>query len=366
MKIYMQYPWKFPDSSYYKNILDFPPKNIVYANYKKSAKKQMTLIESSKKFESMRKFKNILRKILGFLQLPHLTYNFKKDYDLIHCAHCLSLNKKPWIVDTETFDRVTAGGNIAYSKIGKWLIKNRLESPYCKKILAWSKDCKKTFEKAFPGNKKILSKLEILSFALPLPKFKKISHKNLKILFVARWFDAKGGRQTLQVFNELSKKYPKIEFIFICPTPKEFKEKYKNNLQIKIMDLIPQKILFEKIYPSCDIFFYPGFGDSYGFAIPEALSYGLPVITSNTFAKNELIQEGKTGFLIDKPKTWKDYSCMDEKMLQEFLKKTSELIENKKLREKMSKAARKRAKEFHSIEKRNQKLIKIYQEALKN
>src|SRR3989339_401634 len=108
----------------------------------------------------MRRFKNFLRKILNILRLPNLTYTFNPNCDLIHCAHCLSLNKKPWVVDTEVWDRVSAGGKIAESKLGKWIIKNRLESEYCKKIICWSEDCKKSFEKAFLENKKVLDKIE--------------------------------------------------------------------------------------------------------------------------------------------------------------------------------------------------------------
>jgi len=365
IKVYLQYPWKLPDSSYYKNMLEYLPRAVDFINYKKSSKKKIEVIGSSKKFEQIRVFKNFIRKILGILHLPNLTFTFNRDFDLIHCAHCLSLTKKPWVVDTEVYDRLSSsGGNVSDKGLGKWIIKNRLESPYCKQIICWSEDCKKSFEDAFPGNKKILDKLTILPFALPFPKLKKIHHKKIRLLFVARWFDAKGGRQTLEVFDRLTKKYPNIECIFICPTTKEFRDSYSGNKQIKIMDLVPQDRLFKDIYPSCDIFFYPGFGDSYGFAIPEALAYGLPIITSDSFAKKELVQEGKTGFLVKQPKSWKDYSCMDEKMLQDYVNAASKLIENKKLRNKMSKQARKRAKEFHSIEKRNKKLREIYEKAL--
>jgi glycosyltransferase involved in cell wall biosynthesis len=363
IKVFLQYPWKFPDSSYYKNIVNFPPQGVNFVNYNNESNKKFEIIASSDKFERMRKFKNIIRKILGIIKIPNLTYTKNKNYDLIHCAHCLSLNRRPWVVDTETYDRISAGGDIANSKLGKWIIKKRFESFYCKKIICWSEDCKKTFLEAFPANKKILDKIEILPFALPIPKFKKIPHKNLRILFVARWFDAKGGRQTLEVFDRLSKKYHNIEFIFICPTPKEFKEKYSDNKSIKIMELVPQDRLFNEIYPSCDIFFYPGFGDSYGFAVPEALSYGLPIITSNTFTKKELVSNN-TGFLVDLPKSWKDYECMDENMLNDFVDKTEILIKNKGLRDKMSHAAIKEAQEKFSIEKRNEKLRKIYEEAI--
>jgi len=296
IKVCPQYPWKFPDSSYYKNLLDFPAKDTEYVNYKKD--KKIEIIGSSKKFEKVRIFKNFIRKILSILKIPNLTFSLKNDADLIYCAHCLSFNRKPWVVDTETYERLSAsGGNVADKGLGKWIIKKRLESKHCKKIICWSDDCKKSFEDAFPNDRRILDKITILPFALPMPKFKKIKHKNLRILFIARWFEAKGGRQTLEVFDRLTKKHPKIECWFICQTPKELAEKYSYNKKIKIMDIMPQEKLFREVYPACDIFFYPGFGDSYGFAVPEAMSFGLPIVTTNTFAKKEIV--GSAGFLID-------------------------------------------------------------------
>ncbi len=364
IRVYMQYPWIRPDSSYYKNIVEYPADLVEYVNYKKQ--KKVEVIGSSKKFEIIRIIKNIIRKFLEILRIPNLTYTVHAEKaDLIHCAHCLSLNRKPWVVDTEVYHRVAATGKIAYSKLGKWIIKKMLESPYCKKIICWTEDCKKTFEEAFPGNKKILDKIEILHFALPLPKIKKIKHKGLRILFVARWFDAKGGRQTLEVFDRLSKKYPQLEFWFICPTPEKFKKKYGKNPKIKIMDLVPQEKLFREIYPACDIFFYPGFGDSYGFAVPEAMSFGLPIVTTNTFAKREIV--GKAGFLVELPKDWKGYKDMNEKLLNDLMEKTEILIKNKELRKKMGEKGRKRVQNgLFSIKRRNEKLRRIYEEALKD
>lgn len=367
IRVDLQYPWKFPDSSYYKNILDYPPKNVNYVNYNKSSK--MEVIGSSKKFEVMRVSKNLIRKFLKVLHVPNLIFTTRKDFDLIHCAHCLTLNKKPFVVDTEVYERLaSAGGDVSMKGIGKRIIKNLLEGGNCKKIIAWSEDCKKSFESVFPNNEKILNKIEILPFAIPEINYKKIPHKKLRVLFVARWFDAKGGRQTLEVFDRLSKKYPEVEFVFICPTPNKYKDKYKKNKQIKILELLPQNVLFEKFYSSSDIFFYPGFGDSYGFSVPEALACGLPIITSKTFAKTELVDDGKTGFIINIPKNfWEfpNYSNMDEEMLQNFYEKTSELIENGKLRNKMSENAKIIAKEKFSIKKRNEKLLGIYKCALK-
>ena len=34
IKIYFKYPWKVIDSSYYRNLLNFPPKEVEYVNKK--------------------------------------------------------------------------------------------------------------------------------------------------------------------------------------------------------------------------------------------------------------------------------------------------------------------------------------------
>lgn len=361
IKVYMQYPWKSADSTYYKNIIQYPPKNIIFVGKIANSQNKSQIIGSSKKFESVRRIKNFLRRILGIIKMPNLTYTLDKDCDIIHCAHCLSINRKPWVVDTEVYDRIAAGYGVADSWFGKKIIKNRLESKYCKKIIAWSKDCKKTFEDAFPNNDKILSKIEIVPFAMPLPNFKKIPHKTVNLLFVARWFHAKGGITTLEVFDRLTKNFPNVKATFICPTPLEYKNKYSKNKKIKILELMPQEELFKKVYPSSDIFFYPGYGDSYGFAIPEAMASGLPIVTVDSFARKEMVKEGKTGFIINRPKDLTYENSLQEEMLQDLISKTTLLIENKKLRMKMGKFGREEVKSgLFSIEKRNKIIEKIY------
>jgi glycosyltransferase involved in cell wall biosynthesis len=368
INVFLQYPWKFPDSSYYKNILDIPPKDVNFVNYDPSTKSKFVGISSSRKFEYMRRVKNIIRNILNVLSIPNITIKLNSsDIDLIHCAHCLVISNKPWIVDTEVYNQLSAGGKVANSTIGKWIIKKFLESRKCKRIIAWSEDCKKTFESAFPGNRIILDKITIVPFALKAPRFKKIKSDKIRLLFVARWFDAKGGRQTLYIFDYLTRKYPNVEATFICPTPQEYKNKYANNNKIKILDIMPQEKLFSDIYPAADIFVYPGFGDSYGFAMPEALGFGLPVVTVDSFARREIIKDGENGFIVPRPKDYTDYSYMGKEMLENLIKKTSILIENRALRERMSRAGIREVKNgIFSIKKRNLKLREIYKEAISN
>ncbi len=352
IKVWLQYPWKFPDSPYYKYLIENPLEGLEYLN----VKKQKGVITSSKKFRFMNKLKKYLRKILEIIKMPNIIKTKKGEYDVIHCAHCLSLNKKPWIVDVEHYWNFASSGKIAYSKKGKEKIKKFLKSPYCKKIIPWTEAAKKTIISAL-RDKDIEKKIEVVYPAIPLIKFKKKNSKKLVLLFVGRYFYSKGGVETLEVFDDLTRKFKEIECIFVSDTPKEFKEKYSKNKKIKFYDLMPQKELF-KIYEKSDIFVYPGYSDSFGFALLEVMAFGIPIITANGFAREEIVENGKTGYIIYN----KDKKIMIEKMIN----KISKLLKDKKLLKSMGKEARKEIeKGKFSIKQRNKKLEKIYREALK-
>ena len=113
---------------------------------------------------------------------------------------------------------------------------------------------------------------------------------------------------------------------------------------------------------------YPGYTDSFGFAYLESMSFGIPIVTVDGWSRKEIISEGKTGFVIERPKkmAWDKIEKEEREIVQEIINKTSLLIENKKLRETMSKNCIKEIKEGKfSIKKRNKELKKIYGEALK-
>ena len=70
------------------------------------------------------------------------------------------------MVDTEIYTWLSASGMAAHPKLGKSIIKRFLKRKYCKKILGWSEDAKKSFQNEFPNDKDILDKIEVMHFAL--------------------------------------------------------------------------------------------------------------------------------------------------------------------------------------------------------
>jgi len=361
IKVYLQYPWSFPDSPYYKYLITNPPKNIEYLN----TQTQKGVITSSFRFGLMNKIKNVVRELMYILRRPNIIRTKKGDYDVIHCAHCLSSNKQPWITDAEHYWNFASSGEIAYSNAGRERIKKMLKSPYCKRVLPWTKAAKESILKNM-NDAEIEKKTELVYPAIPLPELRLKKNKKITLLFVGRYFYGKGGLHALEAFDRLSKKY-NIECIFVSETPKQFIDKYSGNKRIKFHGLMPQKKLFE-LYSEADIFVYPGYSDTFGFALIEAMSFSLAVVTVDGFARKEIVSEGKTGFVIERKKET-DCNKIDEegkRIIEEIVEKTSQLIKNKKLLQKMSKSARKEIeKGKFSMKERNKKLERIYQEAIK-
>jgi glycosyltransferase involved in cell wall biosynthesis len=360
MIVYLQYPWKFPDSPYYKYLIDNSPKEIFYLNIKR----ERGVITNIKMFKALTKIKSKIRKFADTFKLPipnaHFTKSLK-NYDLIHCAHCLSLNRGPWVADMESVWSMWIGGK--NTRLGRYLVGKILRSKSCKKIMPWTRRTEKEILEIYPDLK---DKLEIVYPAVPVQNFIKKRDKKITILYATRHFYLKGGLVALEVFSELKRKYgDKIELIFVSDNCSEdLKDKYP---LINIQGMVSSEKLRE-YYKKADIFFYPSFVDTFGFAILEAMSYGLPIVSiENDEIRKELIEDGKNGFLVKTHLKWKDQSKKKSyKLIKDLIKLFELLINDVNLQKKISKFNIEEIKNGKfSIKRRNKKLKRIYEEAIK-
>lgn len=360
IRIYLQKPWKFSDSPYYQYLRKNPPENVEYVNAD-----EFQLIQSAKrmKFNNWlkRNIKKIIRNFFPNLPNAHLSKN-SGNYDLIHCAHCLSLNNKPWVADIEYAEQFWATG-----RLGK---KNRIRkillNKNCRKILAWTKWSYDNVLKEFPELK---SKTEIVYPGIPYREIKRQKKDRINLVYSSRRFYFKGGLHALEVIDRLTKKHKNVYGMIISDVPEEILEKYSVNKKIKFVGFVPQEKLFNELYPSTDIFVYPSYTDTFGFQLTEALSFGIPVVCVGGHSRKEIITEGKTGFVIKEPLNLNVKSLENLEDYKEIINKIEEktelLIKDKKLRENMSKNALKEISDGKfSIKKRNEKLKRIYEDSL--
>ena len=358
----------------YQEIVNHPPKNVEYVGVGKNIKEG--------KYYQSKKLKEKLGAFLQKIRVPRMIFVKPGNYDLIHSSRgIIPINKKPWVLDMEQVHSFFGlNPNLIKNKFWKKFIEKKLSSKYCKGILCHCEATRQAFF-YYLDCRKFKNKIKVLYPASHLINIKKEKHRKIRILAVISLFYHKGGPQILEAFSKLEKKHKNIELWIRADVPKAFKAKYISP-NIRYMDyfgnIIPRESLIKEVYSKCDIFLYPTFCDSLGYSLIDALIAKLPIISTNLFAVPEIVEDGKNGFIIKIPKynLEKDFSQDhkyqeitkedNKKIVNQIVKYLEKLIKDKKLRDKMSNESFKLVDEGKfSIQKRNEKLSKIYLEALK-
>jgi len=205
---------------------------------------------------------------------------------------------------------------------------------------------------------------------------------NIQLIFVGEFF-RKGGKEVVDAFLELEKSHKNINLVICADREKHFemflyKDKYleiiDNNEKIKLC-FVSREELFINYLPKSQIFLCPTFQESFGYAILEAMAFGLPVISTNYFAIPEMVQHGTTGYTIDITNNKfiqtikgynftripEDFSTYVKVQLIQFC---SKLISDNSLRQNFSENALASARNKFSFEIRNKELDKLYKKVL--
>lgn len=157
----------------------------------------------------------------------------------------------------------------------------------------------------------------------------------ISVLFVSNIFEEKGIFNLINIFSELKKKYNNIELVVLGP----FKSlTIRRKLSSMIRELALTDCIFikgplyndmlAKEYMNADIFLYPTYYDSFPLVLLEAMSFSLPIVTTETGAIPEFLTHGETALLSE---------CND---VRDLIKQTSCLIENMELRKKLGEKAK--------------------------
>nr|WP_252732319.1 glycosyltransferase family 4 protein [Paraglaciecola arctica] len=227
------------------------------------------------------------------------------------------------------------------------------------------------------------TKCEVVNPCINLPELQPRKDKdNLVILFVGDFF-RKGGANVVDAFEQLQTRHNNIRLQIIGNTQLDtHNQKLHSKYQKKITDnpnIIHTKVtrpkLFKDIYPNADIFVSPTYQETFGFAILEAMAFGLPVLSTAHFAIPEIIEENKSGLLIqtdqfDFIKQFKGYHVeyipnnFHQYMNEQIYEKLEQLIVNETLRKSLTQQARLRCQEKFSPEIRANKMKVIYDDIL--
>jgi len=122
--------------------------------------------------------------------------------------------------------------------------------------------------------------------------------EEIKIGVIGRFVKKKGFEDFIEAIKILKNRKHKI-IAFMAGDgvlSKTLQEKAKPHPEIKFLGWVKNK---EEFYRKIDIFCQPSYFEPFGLTVIEAMSYSLPVISTNCDGPREIIgNEGKNGFLV--------------------------------------------------------------------
>jgi glycosyltransferase involved in cell wall biosynthesis len=252
----------------------------------------------------------------------------------------------------------------------------RLVAPFTDKIITV---CDNMAKKAHKAKVAPMKKFFTIYSGMELDEFLKVKeNKNLKknlgikeneivIGKIARLFELKGHRFLLKSAKEVIEQFPQTKFLLVG------NGNLRDKLEQQAIDLgIKDKIIFAGLVPRekipqyisiMDIVVHVSLREGLARAIPQALACGKPVVAFNIDGAEEVIENGKTGFLINPPFIPEEkWNCYNTQQLTSCIIK---LLKDKNLRDKMGKEGKKKVEPIFRAEYMVESMDNLYKKLLK-
>ncbi len=257
-----------------------------------------------------------------------------------------------------------------------------------RRFLFWSQAGRQSLD-AYPvlNDARIREKAEVVYPAVRRVEdhLVRFNEDRVNILFSGDFF-RKGGVNVVDAFERLSATHPDVT-LRICSDERIDFNTGDTRLRAEYLGKIQshRKITFGRItraemigsvLPETDIYLLPTYQEAFGFAILEAMAFGIPVIATNIMAIPELIEDGGSGFLIDTS----GFNCTElfrgyvvNRIPDDFRTTVTDalygylvrLVESPALRRQMGTRGIALARSRFSFEERNRTMKRIYEDALR-
>jgi glycosyltransferase involved in cell wall biosynthesis len=344
------------EGTYIEELLAHPPKNVSYTHYPDSSPFPLKVVGSAFSFS---------RRKLLYRDATIKMLRVKEETDLVH-VHAVA-NKifkrpeVPIIMSASSSSYIFLKDYLGWSeekiqsryRLGKIFYKlfnindRLLNLDNVKHLIVWSNFAKKIYLRFGIPEEKI----SVVYPGMPVRQSKRTEPDDeVKFLFIGKKLTRKGAFLVKKSFEKLVEEYDNIKLTVVTSQT----EKLADSRNINCIRSMQREALFNKVFPIHDVFLFPVYNEGFGITIEEAMSFGMPVISTNINAIPELVENEKTGFLIERGNS------------KELTEKMRILIDDEELRRKMRKNTIERFKNKFWYERTNEALYNVYKNAVQS
>jgi len=151
------------------------------------------------------------------------------------------------------------------------------------------------------------------------PEVPRAGRSTFTFLFVGTDFERKGGYEVVEAFTDVHRRDPSARLLVVSPDPRQsnpdravhsWVDSGRRARALEQLDrleaagvaerhlLVDRDRLLGAFYPRGDAFVMPSHAEGFGFTNVEALSFGMPVLSSRVGAIPETVRHEVTGFLV--------------------------------------------------------------------
>ena len=198
----------------------------------------------------------------------------------------------------------------------------------------------------------IETKVEVLFNGVYLPKINLYKSKNKNITFLGRLTEEKGFFDLLKIAKVLNKdNNMKIDFNIGGSGDTEYINHLVTDYGIEEninLNGWVNSVEKDEILQNTGIFILPSYFEAMPMSILEAMSYGIPIITTNVGGIPAIIEQGINGYM------------REPGDIDSMVNDIKQILYNDEFRCELSKNSYYKIKQHFSMEKQNKELIKLY------
>jgi glycosyltransferase involved in cell wall biosynthesis len=254
-------------------------------------------------------------KRLGSESLGSFAILPEPDFDAIHALNAVPiLTRRPYVLTFEDYlPRLFDDSRVRHAA---GLLRRQMTRRRCIALLAMSQYAQRQFHaqnRGTPELPALEAKLEVLRPAVPLTRTQPKSHTGdkLRLVFVGRDFYRKGGPALLRAHGRLRDAGIPVETTVISslywspddyvgpssPTYVEGERARMGQEGVIYHGALPNADVL-RLIGEADFLVLPTLHDTFGYVSIEALAAGTPVIATDTCAQPEIVEHGRSGYLL--------------------------------------------------------------------
>lgn len=192
---------------------------------------------------------------------------------------------------------------VTWFRLARPVLRRLLASERCRSVVCISDACRTALLAELGPS--LASKVHVV-YPVPPQAADAISSRSagapLRILFVSTQFVLKGGRELLDAARLLVHEGYALELTLVTDVSTASAFVRPEDTFVRLVPAsVPRDELRRDIFGSAHLLVHPTLQDSFGMVLLEALAQNLPIVSTDLFASDEMVQSGRNGMLVEPP-----------------------------------------------------------------